>query len=238
MWCLDKLLRIPVWYNRNNQYDYYTHKIMRRALRPDSNIVDVGCHKGSFINYAAWLAPKGRHFGIEPLPDKFAYLQNNVFPNCTVINKAASFESGTTVFQHVVSNPAYSGIRRRKYDKPNENVQAIEVQTARMDEMIPENLRVDFIKIDVEGAELWVLRGATRILSQYQPLVVFEHGVGAAEFYEYGPDEIYQFFESQSYAIGMLKDLSAGHERALSPEEFKSAFFSGHYYFTAFPKSE
>lgn len=236
MWFLDKLLRLPVWYNRNNQYDYYTHRIMRQTLKPDSNIVDVGCHKGSFINYAAWLSPHGHHYGIEPLPDKFQYLEEHVFPNCTVINKAASFETGTTVFQHVVSNPAYSGLRRRRYDKPNENVQSIEVQTDLLDNIVPKELPIDFIKIDVEGAELWVLRGAEEILRKYKPMVVFEHGEGAAEFYDYGPDDVWQFFESRGYGIGMLKDLAANRRMPLSAAGFKEAFFSGHYYFVAFFK--
>jgi hypothetical protein len=48
--------------------------------------------------------------------------------------------------------------------------------------VLPENFRVDFIKIDVEGGELLVMKGAAGIMKKYKPVVIFEHGLGRQRY--------------------------------------------------------
>ena len=55
-----------------------------------------------------------------------------------------------------------------------------------------------FIKIDVEGAERLVLEGAMHTISRYQPTVVFEHGRGAANHYDTGPEQIFALLSGQA----------------------------------------
>ncbi|MEZ4983026.1 MAG: FkbM family methyltransferase [Saprospiraceae bacterium] len=67
-----------------------------------------------------------------------------------------------TTFNYVVSNPAYSGLQKRRYDRPNEIDEKIEVETDLLDNVLAEDTRIDFMKIDVEGGEFFVLKGAQK----------------------------------------------------------------------------
>lgn len=75
-------------------------------------------------------------------------------------------------------------MKERKYEKSDEVIEKIDVKTDRMDNVIPITLPISLIKIDVEGAEYQVLKGATGILEKQRPVIIFEHGLGASDFME------------------------------------------------------
>jgi FkbM family methyltransferase len=172
------------------RYDTQTIAVMKRCLREDSNGVDVGCHTGAILKEMLHFAPAGTHYAFEPIPELYRGLRSS-FPGVKVFNLALSDAAGETSFQHVTSNPAYSGLRRRRYDRPAESVKEITVRTDRLDDVIPHGVPVHFIKIDVEGGELQVLRGALGTIRRNRPIVVFEHGLGAADYYGSTPEDVY-----------------------------------------------
>ena len=152
----------------NQRYDEETFAVMKRTLSRGSNCVDVGCHLGEMLRECIRLAPQGQHFAFEPLPHLFGILRSEFgnMPNVSLYDCVLSDCEGTTHFQHVVSNPAFSGIQKRSYPRENEQVVEIEVKQVPLDFLIPETQEIDFIKIDVEGAELQVLRGAKKTIER------------------------------------------------------------------------
>ena len=65
------------------------------------------------------------------------------------------------------------------------------MRTERLDDALPDGLVPRLIKVDVEGAELLgMLRGAQRTIARHRPSILFEHGIGAADRYGYGPGEL------------------------------------------------
>src|SRR5262245_43980948 len=169
----------------NDLYNAKTVAVMRRVLVQDSNCVDVGCHRGSILDHMIRFAPGGKYFAFEPLPDLFANLTAK-YANVGAVDLhelALGEASGRASFQYVVTNPGYSGLKRRRYDQPDEQIVEINVNVARLDDVLPPGIDIRFVKIDVEGAELGVLRGSTEMLRRSRPFVVFEHGLGAADFY-------------------------------------------------------
>jgi FkbM family methyltransferase len=138
------------------------------------------------------LAPSGHHYAFEPIPELAAGLREK-YPTAEVRQLALSDTAGEATFFHVVTNPGYSGLRRRTYDRPRERIERITVRTERLDDVLPPDLPVDFIKVDVEGAELQVFRGAARTLRSYHPTVVFEHELGGAAHYRSSPHAVYDF---------------------------------------------
>ncbi|MGH7900468.1 MAG: FkbM family methyltransferase, partial [Thermodesulfobacteriota bacterium] len=176
--------------DKNRLYDIQTLKVMKLVLQEDSNCVDVGCHQGSILREMLRLAPKGTHFAFEPIPGMYQGLLESFgsLANLHLYDCALSDTVGTASFQHLVSNPGYSGLRKRRYDRPNEQIQEIVVKTNLLDTLVPKHIPIQFIKVDVEGAELQVFKGAVETIRRSRPIVVFEHGLGAADYYGTSPE--------------------------------------------------
>ena len=226
--------------DKNRLYDIQTLEIMKHVLQEDSNCVDVGCHQGSILREMLRFAPQGTHFAFEPLPGMYGGLREvfGSLANLHLYDYALSDIAGTTSFQHVVSNPGYSGFRRRKYDRPHEQVQEIVVKTNLLDSVVPEHTPIRFIKVDVEGAELQVFKGAVKTIRNSRPVIVFEHGLGAADYYGTHPEDIYDLLAGQCglRLFLMAEWLENNGEASLSREAFCEQFASGStYYFMAAP---
>jgi FkbM family methyltransferase len=175
-------------------------RLLGCVLREDSCALDVGAHRGSVLAEIVRLAPRGRHHAFEPLPVLAAELRAR-FPDVTVHELALSDTAGDAEFQHVVTDPGYSGLRRRRYDDPGARVEPIRVTTARLDDVLDPEAPVHFVKVDVEGAELQVFRGARRTLARWRPWVVFEHGLGAADHYGTTPAMVHALLAECGLAV-------------------------------------
>jgi FkbM family methyltransferase len=232
--CLMKFS--PVALTRNQFYDRLTLKIIKKTLKKDTNCIDVGSHEGEFLKLFLKYSPAGTHYAFEPLPDFFHNLQQKFSPQgCQIFNIALSNAQGETEFTHVVSNPAYSGFRERTYEHENEVTKKIKVATNSLDEIIPPDVKTGFIKIDVEGAELGVFLGAQRVIEQSKPVIVFEHGLGAADHYNTSPIDIHSLLNNLGMNIFTLKSFLRGGKN-LTSEEMQNLFNTGkEYYFVAAP---
>jgi len=223
----------------NTLYDRQTEAVMERVLERGSCCVDVGCHQGAIMDVMLRLAPKGTHYGFEPLPHLFAGLREKyaAMPNVILHERALSDAPGTATFQHVVTNPGYSGLLRRRYDRPHEEVVEIHVTLARMDDLLPADATIRVLKVDVEGAEMQVFRGAIEMLRRSRPFIVFEHGLGAADFYGTRPEQVFDLLSGCGLRVSLMKDwLDSGGSRTLTRGDFAREFDTGsNYYFLAHP---
>ena len=91
--------------------------------------------------------------------------------------------SGEVAFHRVRRAPALSGLRRRVDLDAAESVEEIRVTMETLDRVVPHDTPVAFVKIDVEGGELGVFRGAVQTLRRTRPIVIFECGLGGANSY-------------------------------------------------------
>jgi len=226
--------------DKNLLYDIQTLQVMKRALRKDSNCVDVGCHQGSILTMQMHFAPKGTHFAFEPLPRLHQGLLASFGgkENVHLYDYALNDTEGTTTFQYVVSNPGYSGFKERTYERSNEEIQNITVKTNLLDNIVPKDQLIQFIKVDVEGAELQVFKGAIETIKRSRPVIIFEHGLGAADHYGTSPEDIYDLLSAQCglHLFLMSEWLDSNGQASLNREAFCKQFSSGeNYYFMAAP---
>src|SRR5688572_30010414 len=148
--------------SQNDLYDDLTATIMRRTLARTSNAIDVGCHGGLILDEVLRLAPEGSHMAFEPLPDLAAELRRKYAgrPNVTVHELALSNTAGAATFHANRSHPAMSGLERRDDIGTRDRVEQLHVRTERLDALVGTDRRIDFVKVDVEGAESLVFEGA------------------------------------------------------------------------------
>lgn len=219
------------------RYDRQTDQIMSRVLKEDSNCVDIGCHRGSALLSMLRFAPRGKHLAFEPLPMLAQRLRER-FPNVKIHEMALSDGPGEDTFLHVLTSPGLSGFRMMGHVSAAAQVEEITVRKERFDDILPEGMRVDFMKVDVEGAQLEVLRGAERTITRQKPFIVFEHGKLAEEAYGTTSDVMYDYLVGKcGLRISLLSDwLSEG--SALRREEFSGhvGYHAGsHFCFLAHP---
>ena len=219
---------------KNLKYDRLTRRIMKERIQPDFNCIDIGCHKGEMLNVMLKLAPQGKHFAFEPIPSFYNQLTSKYENRASVFPYALSNASGQTTFQWVKNAPAYSGIKRRRYDIDNPEIEEITVEKKLLDEVIPTSTPIHFVKIDVEGAEFGVLKGAKNLLSAHKPTILFECGKGASDYYDTDPRELFSFLSNEiGLNIFTLQDFIEN-KKSLSENDFENSFNNNtDYYFIA-----
>ncbi len=220
---------------KNLKYDRLTKLIIKRTINSKSICIDVGCHKGEILDLILKQSPNGQHYGFEPIPYLYENLKKKYSSKNHILPFALADNEGSTTFQFVKNAPAYSGFKKRDYAINNPDIEELEVQMKTLDSIIPISVKIDFIKIDVEGAELGVLKGSKRILSENKPIVIFEFGLGASNYYGTQPETIYDFIHSTGLKISLL-DSWLKNKPSLKKLTFNELYFKNkEYYFIAHP---
>jgi FkbM family methyltransferase len=149
-------------------------------------IIDVGANIGYSSKFFAKHYPQATVYAIEPVKDNFSCLVLNVAEYINIIpyNVAMGAARGELTLSLTHNAEKNLGMMSAY----GVGVRAETVRMYPMDELPVKD--VDFIKIDVEGYELEVLKGATNILNKYEPLIQMETNDDAHEYlleigYEY-----------------------------------------------------
>ncbi len=169
----------------SGQHELMVQEAMRRSLSSGGVFIDVGCNIGTITLVGAVLVgPTGRVIAIDPQREcveaTTVNARLNGFDNVEVVHAAAAAKSGdaevivaadslwtrlTTVGEHP--------LERRRDTVPGVALDDLAADLG--------DLRVDLVKVDVEGAELDVIAGMSRLLAEHKPIVVCEmHGKNSA----------------------------------------------------------
>lgn len=193
---------------------------IERIIKDSMNCIDIGCHLGSVVQQMKRLSPRGRHIAIEPIPYKANWLKRK-FPDIEVMQLALRDKSGEAEFFLQPDRSGFSGLRF--HDSGTKKVERIVVRCERLDDLVPPERPIGFIKVDVEGGELPVLQGGEELLKRSRPAILFECTNTGLQAFEITPKEIYYFLvDRHGYAVFLLKDWLLGGE-SLSYEKFVQA---------------
>jgi FkbM family methyltransferase len=150
---------------------------LQRHLRPGMTFYDIGANIGLLSLLAARLVGKGgRVIAFEADPDVAArlreHVERNAMPWITVEQKAIWSEPRTVHFARI--NPAMSPDRGLGHVVSTGTTDTIEVSAESLDRYAWTQTPPDFLKCDVEGAEVEAFRGAQRLLKERRPGIVCE----------------------------------------------------------------
>ncbi|MHB8233858.1 MAG: FkbM family methyltransferase [Solirubrobacteraceae bacterium] len=196
--------------------DIAVQALIAALLRHDATYVDVGTNRGQLLAEALRVAPGGRHVAFEPIPELAAEVRR-AFPGVDTRQLALSEQPGSAEFCHFTTMDGWSGLRRSpEVSDVRGHPQYIQVQLSTLDAELA-GLSPRLIKIDVEGAELDVVRGGRELLGSVKPFVIFEHVAAAAALYSSSSSALWKLFDGLGYDV-----FSITGEGPLTAEEFAS----------------
>jgi FkbM family methyltransferase len=165
--------------------EYYEPELvyLENVLSPGKTFIDAGANFGIYSLVASRLVGQtGRVIAFEPSLQSFPVLQRNInlnnLTNVAAFRTALCEKTGTARLYHADDPVSNSLGKDSSWGGEGE-----EVATETLDRAIEQASvqRVDVIKLDVEGAEELVLRGARKVLTIMRPLIIFEvHPTAAA----------------------------------------------------------
>jgi FkbM family methyltransferase len=178
---LDPNQWITRWWYIRADYESNMFLALRGFLRPGMVCMDIGANAGLFTLFMAkHVGHEGKVYAYEPTPDTFQLLQKNIalnaFRNIVAENAAITEESGTVELH--VGPPdlcVYNSIGPVVHpDARGGQFSRVSVPATTIDEYCANHdvVRVDCVKIDVEGAEFQVLRGMRRVLEENLQIVL------------------------------------------------------------------
>lgn len=173
-------------------------------------ILDVGANIGLYAIRFAKRFPTARIFAFEPLPTSYAFLQRNVAANgvgerVSCFNYGLSESSGAVDF---FISPAACVNASLMNVSAAKDVKRIVGLTLTMDQWTAnQSITPDFIKCDVEGAELLVFRGAHANLTQHQPMVFTELLRKWSKPFGYHPNDMLAYFANLGYTCVAVSEI-------------------------------
>ena len=179
--------------------------VVRVLVRDGDTSVDVGANFGWYTSLCAIAAgPTGHVFAFEPVPSTFDRLTENLQLNrlqnrVTAVRSAVGEKPGVVevyIFDHLShSRASLSPLDEPKYRTVKAPL--IDLDTFLSQQQVE---RVDFLKCDVEGSELSVLKGCKRFLdSASAPIVLIETNADTSRAFGYGEDDIWHYLREAGY---------------------------------------
>jgi FkbM family methyltransferase len=207
-----------------NEFERMETEFVKRLLRRDMTVVDAGAHHGLYTLLASKrVGWDGQVIAIEPSPRECERLEKhlriNRCSNTELVPCALGEDPGETDLYLVEGFQDWcNSLRPPAVDEP---IRTVRVSVRRLDDVLSELgvSRVDFIKLDVEGAELSVLYGAMKLLQRdSRPAILVEVQDIRTQPWGYAAREIIQFLIRMDYrwfaiaARGALLPISCDQE--------------------------
>jgi FkbM family methyltransferase len=155
------------WYGSSEDLYLYELEWCRKHIQPGVTVVDCGAHQGLMtMLFARWTGPAGKVIAYELLQDNASALAANLALNS---------------ISNVTVRPVGLGDQNERRDIVLNKGNCVVLEShndhglhiVRLDDDLEPGVKVDFLKVDVEGSDLGMLRGAKRIISQ-RPFIDLE----------------------------------------------------------------
>lgn len=198
-------------------------ELIDRCVRPGDVVVDVGAHFGMWTyRLDRAVAPSGLVHALEPVPFTNSVLRMVAvllrLRHTKVHSVAAGDEVGIAdmVLPVQVTGALSAGqshLATRIDDRPGREAhvrhpteQTVQVEIVTIDSLVAGDRDISFMKLDIEGAELFALRGADRLIRQCRPVIVMEVNPWFLEGFGISVDEVFDHLEGLGYVGGRYEN--------------------------------
>lgn len=199
-----------------NDKRFKYHYAVKKLIKPDFVVLDIGANLGYFSKNFARLASKGKVISIEPVPQFFDVLDHFMkkFSNSRRFNVAFGNEKGTITMVLPKSNgmirTGLPHIAESEEEKKQHDTR--DVAIVKGSELLSDLDRLDYIKCDIEGYELNVFNEIKPVLEKHQPFVQIEIA-------EKNLTEMLALFKSLGYTQFGIVDFKFKEEQGQQAEE-------------------
>jgi FkbM family methyltransferase len=163
------------------EYEHWETRTLKRIIRPGWTVLDAGANMGYYtLLLARLVGPTGRVDAIEPAAATFAALKRNLKLNTMPQVRLHRLALADRVGESQLRHGAHSGIAHLA-DVAVDTDEPVQVLT--LDEFVAreELARLDFVKIDIEGAEGRFLKGGESTIKRWRPTLLIEFNPPALE---------------------------------------------------------
>jgi len=172
-------------------YEEFETKLVKKIIKEGDVVIDIGGNIGYFtLIFAKLVGENGQVFVFEPEPNSYKILKKNVeingYNNVKLINKAVSNEPKKVKLYLDDSNLGGHSLANRN------NKKSIEIDAIKLDEFLGSKGKINFIKMDVEGAEIEAIKGMSdllkkmddlKMLIEFNPKMLKGFGVTTEEYF-------------------------------------------------------
>lgn len=176
----------------NGIYERQETGFVEKEIKPGQTVVDIGAHIGYYsLIFAKLVGPSGIVYAFEPDPTNFSILQKNIklngYNNIVPINKAVTEKSGA--LNLYVSDGSAGD---HKIYNSDENRKTLQIDGVALDDFFKDK-KVDFIKMDIQGAEGGALKGMAsllenskdiKVISEFTPSGIKKYGMEPRAYLE------------------------------------------------------
>ncbi len=191
----------PVEIVNFGDYEAEEIRMLQTFLKEDSVVLDIGANVGWYSLILAGKVPKGKVLSFEPIPKIFDYLNKNIRINNLANIKTYNF--GFSEKQDLLDfyyDPLLTASTSLRNLHENREKIRIRCEVRRMDDVIPKIApRVDLIKCDVEGAEIFVIKGGLEVLNNTKPVLFLEMLRKWSAKFGYHPNDIIAILKGIGY---------------------------------------
>lgn len=218
---IDARLRDPISQAIANGDSWFLddYRVLLDSLRPGDRVLDLGGHVGTFGLAAAALGCEV--VCVEAAPQNVALLSASVarngFERMRVVHAAVSDQAGTLAFVPngpwgTIANDAIRDVPALVYGGAAapvaQRLTPVEVPALTVDGLLDELgwERVDFVKLDIEGAEVTALRGMAGLLAQQDaPVVLYESNAHTLRFFDETTQRLAAIFHDYGYTTFVIE---------------------------------
>ena len=187
--------------------------ILKKVIPANGIVIDIGGHAGQFTKLFSSLSPKGHIYTFEPGTYAYSILSKvhalKRLKNVSLFKMGASEKNGTNVLSIPIKKSGSIGFGRSSVNGESfEKAIREEIALTSLDSFSKQQKisRVDFIKIDVEGHEMSVLKGAKGLLKKHSPSVMIEINKDHLSNAQTKVADVFLFFQSLGYTYARIDE--------------------------------